>query len=363
MLWVQRNWRPAVVAAVGVSGAFAIPVGLVAMLNHQAYGIAVTTMRRAPAFTKAHPADDQPGAGNARALCPDFNGHENPGLSGVSPKMSRLQPYLEGPASDSVATNPGHLSLNGRPAGTREFFVSNFEFALRDAAFAAGAQTAPASEALFKGIKRELSAGIAAGKIRAGNHGPALMAAPMPGDKLKILGSSAVSLRKLYSLEGMEYAISGFSSGKPEELERMGSFTHTPLAPTLEMQSVNRDAPAFETQKVFFSAITVFEAVAYGVGTLTVLIFATLTVLRYRSNPACWERSYAGLVLCGSLFAFSLSMSVVNILGFPILDYPVPYNCMGYIPLSVLGAFGLTLLMAWVRPSADNGCLRQTKLR
>lgn len=356
--YAQRNWRPAVLAMVGVSCAFAVPVSLVAMLNYQAYGIAVTTLRRAPAFTKAHQV--------MTSLEPDGRERYVPITTatrlkayGLSPTFSRLQPYLEGSASDPVATNPGHLALNGRAEGTREFFVSNFEFVLRDAAFAAGAKTASSSEDMFETIRLELDAGIDAGKITSGNHGPSLMAAAMPGDNLEILKSSVVSLEMLYTLDSMVYPQSGVSSGRPKDLERMGKLSRTRVAPTQKMAPVKPHRPNFQVRSVLFSVFSKFQASIYLIGTLTVLVFAFLLVLRHRSNPVYWERGFAGLVLCGSLLAFSLAMSVVNVLGFPMLQYAVPYNCFGFIPLSVLGAFGLALLVAWVSPGVSNGAPKE----
>ena len=323
--YAQRNWRPAVLAMVGVSCAFAVPVSLVAMLNYQAYGIAVTTLRRAPAFTQAHQV--------MTSLEPDGRERYVPITTatrlkayGLSPTFSRLQPYLEGSASDPVATNSGHLALNGRPKGTREFFVSNFEFVLRDAAFAAGAKTASSSEDMFETIRLELDAGIDAGKITSGNHGPSLMAAAMPGDILEILKSSFVSLEMLYTLDSMVYSQSGFSSGWPKDLKRMEKLSRTRVAPTQKMAPVKPHRPNFQVRSLLFSVFSKFQAASYLIGTLTVLVFAFLLVLRHRSNPVYWERGFAGLVLCGSLFAFSLSMSVVNVLGFPMLQYAVPYT-------------------------------------
>jgi len=56
--------------------------------------------------------------------------------------------------------------------------------------------------------------------------------------------------------------------------------------------------------------------------------------------------AFAGLVLCGSMIAFSLSMAVVDVLGFPFLQWGV-YNRLGYIPLSVLAAYGMVILFPW----------------
>lgn len=47
-------------------------------------------------------------------------------------EISPPKPFLEGVALDRLATNRGHLRLNGwgEKINAREFFVSTFEFAL-----------------------------------------------------------------------------------------------------------------------------------------------------------------------------------------------------------------------------------------
>jgi hypothetical protein len=349
-LW-QRRWQPVAVSVVCLLVAFALPVAVVCALNFQGYGVMVTTSRRAPLFTRAHQV--------MTSLEPDTRERFVPIRAAtrlkaylVSPTFARLQPYLEGSASDSIATNPGHLSLNGRPPGTREFFVSNFEFALREAAFEAGARTAAAAEEMFGNIERELKAAVALGKITAGNSGPALMAAPLAGDYTRMLEQWLVSLRKLYTLDSIVFPANGVSSGEPRDLLRISNLTNTSLAPTKESQFTKVPVIAVFGRKTIFSLITNLEAVTYTSGTIIVLIFSIVTISRHRRDPARLQYAFSGLLLCGSLATFSLSMAVVDVLGFPLLQFGSGYNCLGYIPLSVLGAFGLALLTAW--PQLDS---------
>jgi hypothetical protein len=263
-----------------------------------------------------------------------------------SPTFARLKPYLEGPITDPIARNAGHLNLNGRSLDTREFFVSNFQPVLHEAAFQAGANTAPASEAMFSDIARELKSAVAAGKISAGNPGPALLAAPMPGDYGRIFRQTLVSFRKLFALDGMVYPLRGLSSGAPEDLKRISDFTHMRLAPTKEMQESEFPNVTFGVRCAVFSLITKLEALVYALGASVVLFFAMITLARHGSNHPQMEQAFAGLVLCGSVASFSFSMALVDVLGVPLLQRGSSYNCLGYIPLSVLGAFGLVILMA-----------------
>jgi peptidoglycan/LPS O-acetylase OafA/YrhL len=346
---INHRWHSFVLTLFGVISAFAIPVVLVTMLNYQAYGISVTTTRRAPAFTEAYQlmTSLEP---NSRERFVPITAATRIMAYKLSPTMAQLQPYLEGPVSDSIAMNPGHLALNGRAAGTREFFVSNFEFVLRDAAFAAGAHTASSSEAMFKKITSELEAGIEAGKITAGEHGPSLMAAPIKGDNINILGALITSLKKLYLLDGMVYPRSGISTGSRSDLDRMAILTNNQIAPTMEMGPIKMHRPNFRVRSIIFSVVTYFLFIAYIVGTLSVFAFFVCAAIRHRRNNLYLEQGFVGFVLCGSVFVFSFAMAVVHVLGFPMLKYSVPYNCMGYIPLSVLSAFGVSITIMWLNP-------------
>jgi hypothetical protein len=55
----------------------------------------------------------------------------------------------------------------------------------------------------------------------------------------------------------------------------------------------------------------------------------------------------------GSPVAYSLSIAVVDVLGFSILEWPASYNCFGFSPMSVMAAFGANLLLSWRSWRAD----------
>ena len=230
----------------------------------------------------------------------------------------------------------------------REFFVSNFQFVLQEAAFQAGARTAPESEAMFAAITRELESAIALGEIKAGARGPATLAAPFPADYRRIARQTVVSLRKLYTLESMVLLADGNSSGTPEDLQRMETLTLTASAPPIEMKSIALPAIGADARRILYNVITGYEMVVYAVATITVFLFVVATADR-RPDADRVGQAFAGLVLGGSVLAFSMAMAVADVLGFPLLQWTVAYNTLGYGPLSVLSAFGLVLLFARIR--------------
>lgn len=350
--WWHRAWARSLRVALCMVAAFAVPVGVVAALNHHYYGIFVTTVRRAPEFTRAHQTMTRLEPESRERYVP-IRAATRMKAYALSPTFARLRDYLEGPATDGVATYPSHLALNGRPPGTREFFVSNFEFVLREAAFQAGARTAPESEAMFARIDTELEAAIAAGKVTAGNAGPATLAAPLPGDYRRIVKQTAVSLRKLYTMDSMDWPGTGMSSGTPQDLQRIENLTEMATAPVKELKAVDLPEVGGGMRVELYKLITVFEMTTYAVASLVLVAFGAATVAGQWRVPGRVEQAVAGLVLASSVVAYSFSMAVVDVLGFPILPWGASYNSLGYTGLSVLAAFGMVILFSWARRTGD----------
>jgi len=352
--WWTRAWRRGVLAIACMVGAAAIPITVVSALNYHAYGVFFTTARRAPEFTRAHQL--------MTALEPETRERYAPIIEAtrlkayaVSPTFSRLRGYLEGPASDGVARNPSHLLSNFRPATAREFFVLNFQFVLQQAAFDAGAHSAADAESLFGAIARELESAIALGKIRAGRKGPATLCAPLPGDLWLIGKQTGVSIWKIYTLDGLVFPQIGASTGAPEDLRRMENLTDTVLAPTSDKIPGALPEIGGEARRFLYDLINELQMVTFAVTTAALLVFILTTAVWHRRETLRVEQAVTGLLLLGSLVAFSLGIAVADVLGFIILKWsPAPYNYMGNAPLSVQSAFGLVILTGW-RRSSPNG--------
>jgi hypothetical protein len=330
-------------------GAIAMPITLISALNYHSYGVFVTTLRRAPSFIRAHQLMTRLEPDTRERYVPIRTATRLKAYA-VSPTFARLSSHLEGPATDPIARNPVHLLANGRPLTSREFFVTNFQFVLAEAAFQAGARSAPDSEALFAAIARELESAIALGRISGGSKGPATLGSALPGDYGRIVMQTVVSLGKLYALGGMVWLTGGASSGSLEDLQRMENLTHVALAPTKKMKSLDLPEVGAEARRFAYDVIAKLEMAAYAIATSTLLVFVVVTAARHRREPGRVDQALAGLVLCGALVSFSLAVAVTDVLGFPILKWSVsPYNNLGYAPLSVLGAFGLVILLAWLQ--------------
>jgi hypothetical protein len=348
--WSRRSWRLGLVAAGCLLSATAIPIAIISALNYHSYGVFFTTVRRAPAFIRAHQLMTRLEPETRERYVPIRTATRLKAYT-VSPTFARLSPCLEGPATDWFARYPGHLVVSGLPPTAREFVVMNFQFALQQCAFAVGARTANDCEALFAAIVRELESAIALGSISAGSGGLATLASPLPGDYVRIVKQTAVSLWKLYAFDGMALPTPRVSSGTPRDLRRMEDMTHTPIAPTKEMKPLDLPDVGAEARRVAYDAISKLEMAVYMISTATLLAFVLVIIARHRGDLARVDQTVAALVLCGSLLAFSVGIAMADVLGFPILIWSVEYNTQGYSPLSVLSAFGLVLLFSWFLPN------------
>jgi hypothetical protein len=231
--------------------------------------------------------------------------------------------------------------------------VTNFQFALQEAAFQAGAHTAPESEALFGAVARELESAIALGWVDAGERGPATLAAPLPGDYSRVPEKTVLSLRKLYALDGMVLPAEGVSSGRLEGLQRMENLTGEPLAPRERLRSLTLPDVGAGARRIAYQVVGWLQVATYSTATAVLLAFVVATVVRHRRDSTRMDLALAGLLLCGSLLAFSAAMAVTDLLGFPLLERTMsPYNNLGYAPLSVASAFGLVVLFFWLRPAS-----------
>jgi hypothetical protein len=340
--WFHKATRTILVPAFCCFVGGGLPIGTVTLLNYTSYGVALTAERRAPGLTRVYQVLTSLEPSERQRYVP-INTATRLKAYAVSPTFARLRPFLEGPATDDLARNPGHLMLNGWPADAREFFVSTFEFALRDAAFRAGNKTAPETEKFFQAISEELTAAIAAGRIAAGNVGPGLLAAPLPGDSRRILVATVVSLQALFLVADMVLLPpDASSSGDSEAISRMGRMTHSRLAPTKDGSTMPPAGPFPAERQVVFDLMLWVQRLFYAGGAALALGSAVLAIRDWRS-PNQHVTAAVAIMLFSALLLFSLAMGVVHVLGLPLLNWPRIYNALGFAPLSVLAVFGFVV--------------------
>ena len=320
-----------------------VPIATVAELNYRHYGVRWTCFRRSPAFTtfwktltslepRSHsPFVPIPAATREKAYQ-------------LSPAFGRLKPCLEGPITDAAASNPGHHILNRKPLGEREFYVSIFEFPLRQATYLAGCNTAPQAEALWRDATAELKEAIRAKKIEAGTPAPGLVAPPMPGDCFRIAMAAQRTAINLLTLKSIEKIAPDVTSGTPDSLYQMSLFTNNMLGPTEEVAARQGDLPGMKLQKRVHHWIFHFERATYTMGSLAAVLLIGLALFRRKSRPALWLPATASLLLLGTLVLYCLAMGVLDVLVCPITGTAGSYTGLGFAPLSVLASFGFATI-------------------
>lgn len=340
-----RRWRALVPSAACLAAAGSLVLGTCALNKHY-YGFFLTSSRRGPQLERLYRllTSLEPGG---RIACVPARTETREKLYKLSPAFARLQPYLEGPGGDEFALNPGHLSLYGAPEGTREFYVSTFEWALLRAAAAAGSRTVGESELLYGAAAGEIEAAVRAGNIEAGNRSFSLsMAAAMPGDAAKIMAATWRSMRQLLTLDAIPGAMlagGGPSSGAPADLARMSHLTHMRVAP-VDVSMKPKDTVAARMRTMAVRTYFFVLRIAYPALALLAACIGAWALWRWRLSPALRLPALGAVVVAGSLTGFCLIMGMMDTLAMPLLQYAASYNTLGFTPMSVLAAYGVALV-------------------
>jgi hypothetical protein len=349
----EKRWHlcfvePALIALALVLAALP-SIGFTCFLNHKYYGVFTTTLRRGAAFTAAYqrltslePALHQRYVPIQRAT--RLKAYD------LSPTFARLKPFLEGKGGHWTAGNGDHSIFNGRKVADKEFFVSNFEFSLRFAADQAGAKTAAKSEAMFAAIDRELAQAIRAGRIVAGRHGPATLAAPTPGDLRRIVLAWCEAWYNLLVIKDLGVGWSSPAKIPEAGLERIARLVNSPIV------AYPPESASFELRTYAFAKTRILLKIAY-VGSLIVFLVLCFVVRRFaRSGTGSSLRLalFAAVIPVSALLAFCLSMAVVEVLGFRFLE-TMGYLTLGYSALSVHCAFAFVCVLVLVQHATRQG--------
>jgi hypothetical protein len=324
------------------------PILAVCTLNKAHYGAFTTTFRRNAALTGLYqrltslePAGHQPYVPIARAT--RMKAYD------LSPTFAKMKPFLEGKEDYWHAGNE-HSAVHGRSPADMEFFVSYFEFSLLWAAEKIGAKNAGEMETIFRAIERELTTAVRERKIVAGASGPAILAAPVSGDYRRIVSALWVSFSSLLFGTRDGLVVPAGRQDSQAHLESAGRLTHSwvALSPHPASDYILR-GPLLrflrKAQRVFYPLL--FLSLP------GLLIWKRSEVFVLRPRPRA-ILLWSSVIPIAALFAFCLSMAVVEVLGFKFLA-GVAYNLLGFSPLTVLCAFAFTCLTVFVscRPQAS----------
>ncbi|MEO6993696.1 MAG: hypothetical protein ABI273_08705, partial [Lacunisphaera sp.] len=330
------SWKRSGTIAVTIALCATPLIAAVCTLNYRSYGVFLTTMRRSTAFTAAYQ--------RLTSLEPEFHKRYIPitrrtrlHAYELSPTFAKLQPILEGHGSYWVAGSEDHSLLNGYTAADREFFISNFEFALEYGASVCGATNAVEAERFFAKIDQELSSAVRAGRIHAGIHGPAILAAPVSGDIERILKGSWESYHNLVVLKFA--GLGGWGekpSGDEPEFQKISLFVHSSL------MAEPLDGIQYRARVRILGVINQICRILY---CITIPIMLVVSIYSYvRNRAAFFSGSLVVTVPLLAVVLFCFTMAVIDTLGFRFLEN-WSYNSMGFSPISVLSAFTFVITL------------------
>jgi hypothetical protein len=363
ILWLASllAWRRGEVTARGAIGAqvgvvLALlagalpPILTVCTLNQRSYGIFTTTFRHNSALiglvqrlTSLEPAGHKAYVPIARPT--RLRAYE------LSPSFAKLKPFLEGTSGYWRAGNAEQAAMNGHQPEEGEIFTSYFEFCLYWAAQQAGAKRAYQMAGLFRAIDRELAEAVREHKIEAGTSGFASLAAPLPGDYLRMVPAlwQALSGLLFVGTGGYVWPPAAVPQGSRAQRAEAGNLTHSWVTPE-PLPNLNYSIREPVVRRIKQVQTIVFPLLVCAMLALAVwrrkLAFTTAPSAR---GILLWTFSVPAL----GLVAFCAAMALIEVTGFKFLA-SLGYAVLGYSPLTVLCALifvGLLVLLPSRRDS------------
>lgn len=305
-----------------------LPISLISTLNYKSYGLYSVSLRQSTPFRDlfATLCSLQP---NERQRYVPINTNTRKLAYSVSPHFVQLMPYLEGAVADDLARNKGHLALNGWATDGREFFVSNFEFALAKAIFLAGYQTGPSFISFCQKVTDEIQCAADKGLIEQGSLGFSMLPPLSFDDAEQIIAASLRSFWLLVSGQGFyrkHLLDSGSISNKAVEWH---SYLMTWPYP---QKTTSYDYLVIKNR--IYNYFLVLLGLIYPLVLLAGVVAGVKTCLNIGHN--CLPILFVLCVGWSAIIAFCFSMGVVHTIAFPSLMYPQGYNRMGFFPLHFL---------------------------
>lgn len=231
-LWLA--WRASRAALVSLMQAFALaavcaalPVFIVAALNHHYYGWFGTVEFRSPEMQRAYGALVRVQAGPAVPFVP-LTREAREAIYRVSPAFAELRPHLDGDIGRGWAD--ASSGVTGRPAADREIGGGWLVWALRDSVAAAGhARNAGDAIAFYGRLAREVNAACDDGRLPAGPPRSGFLPPWREGQLGAIIGTffEFMDFTTSFSRFG---AIAPPSEGDEESLQRFRDLTHERLS-------------------------------------------------------------------------------------------------------------------------------------
>jgi hypothetical protein len=328
--WQTKRLSKLLVIFLSAIFSYFLPILIFSTLNYTSYGVFSPSLRQNADFrnfysilTSLNPKDRQ-------RFVP-INAKTRQLAYKVSPTFAELKEFLEGPSLDSIATNEAHFLLNEwKNTNNREFFVSNFEFALTEAIILSGRNTGTSFIKFCQNATNEIRKAIKNGEITAGKKGFSMLPPIRLVDVHDILLASIRSFWLLLRGEGQNRH--NFSQSMPPK--EIADEWHAYLKSWPYPHSNNEKISSIKLKNRIFKTIVLAFRSTY----ILVLILGLAACARAYMNRCVNSVAITLNLIVGwaAVLSFSLAMGVVHVIGFPVLKYPGSYNSIGFFPLHFL---------------------------
>ena len=323
-----------------------IPILIFSTLNYTSYGVFSPSLRQNADFRELFSILTSLNPKGRQRFVP-INAKTRELAYKVSPTFAELKEFLEGPSLDSIAMNEAHFLLNEWMNNkNREFFVSNFEFALTEAILLSGRNTGKSFIQFCQYATNEIREAIENGEITAGKKGFSMLPPIRLIDVHDILLASIRSFWLLMRGEGQNRH--NFSQSMP--LTSVADEWHAYLKTWSYPHSNNEKISSIKLKNRIFKMIVLGFRSTY----FLVLILGLTAGTRAYMNKCVNSTAVILNLVIGwtAVISFSLAMGVVHVIGFPVLKYPGSYNSIGFFPLHFLLTISvISFFLSWEKIS------------
>ena len=326
---------------------YLIPSVVFSTLNYKSYGVFSPSLRQNQHFRELFSVLTSVNPDTRQRFVP-INTSTRELVYKISPTFAELKKFLEGPALDYFAKSKPHFSLNNwEDHQKREFFVSNFEFALTEAIILSGRTTGSSFLQFCQSATKEIRIAIENGEIDSGKQGFSMLPPIIFEDIHNIFIASLKSLWFLLRGEGQQRHHPTGPLPKNSIANEWHNYLKTWPYPHIDSDEFS----SIERQNRIFEMIVICYRSSY----ILVLIVGMVAGIRAYIKNYDNRVAIISILLTGwaAVMSFCLAMGVVHTIGFPLLKWAGSYNRMGFFPLHFLSLISILSLFI----SANKGKL------